>query len=377
MLRKIIFMLLPILFFIPCASAQNDVNETLLEQFKLSGAEKLMDFIPKETEESLNNMGVNGSNFSDITKITPSKIFDLIIKETKNKVQLPLKVIAPVIGTIVLCAMVDCIDLSLGNTNMSDIMSSIGGMCICTCIVTPLVSFIASVSSVIKGVSVFIMCFIPVMAGIMIASGQTVTASSYQVTMLCAGEIISQLCTNMLVPLMSTILGLAVISSMSPKLKMQNICTALYTAIRWCLYICTSIFTILLALQNIISAPADSIGNKTAKLAVSSFVPIVGNALSDAFNTVQSCVKLLKSGVGAFGILAAGLMFLPAAVECCVWRALLGVCCIVSDILVPGKISVLLKSVERVVQVMLAVIFSCATVLIVSTVIILLLGNGA
>ena len=47
--------------------------------------------------------------------------------------------------------------------------------------------------------------------------------------------------------------------------------------------------------------------NKSVKFVVSSFVPIVGTALGEAFGTVHSCAKVLRSGVGAFGILAIGI----------------------------------------------------------------------
>lgn len=296
-----------IIISIQCTTAKSNINETYMEQFKLSGADKLISSVPKETSQSLDNIGMTGNNFDEVTKITPPKVFNEIIKQAKNKSKLPLKAVTPVIGIILLCAMINSIDLSLGKTSMNDIMSAIGCLCICTCIITPIVSFIVSTSIVIKGASGFIMCFIPVMVGIMVASGQTVTASSYQITMTCAGQVISGLCTSILVPLMNTMLGIAVISSISPKLRLGSVCDVIYKIIKWCLGISTSIFTALLTLQNLVTAPADNVGGKTAKLALSSFVPIVGSALGDAFNTVHSCVKLLKSGVGAFGILAGGL----------------------------------------------------------------------
>ena len=48
-------------------------------------------------------------------------------------------------------------------------------------------------------------------------------------------------------------------------------------------------------------------------------VPVVGGALSDALGSVQSCVKLLKTSVGAYGIIIAVMTFLPLLIESISW----------------------------------------------------------
>ena len=51
--------------------------------------------------------------------------------------------------------------------------------------------------------------------------------------------------------------------------------------------------------------------NRTLRFVVSSFVPVVGSALGEALSTVQGCIKVLKGGVGAFGVLAVVLCSCP------------------------------------------------------------------
>ena len=376
MKKCLIFIFLMCALSFRCFASTNNIHEIYSEQLKFSGAEKLIDSIPPSVAKSLENIGINGKNLIDTTKITLPKVFNEILGQIKIKSKNPLKAVVPTIGVILLCAMIDIIDLSLGTVNMSEIMSAIGSICICICIINPIVSFIVSSSIIIKSVSGFIMCFIPIMAGIMIMSGQTVTASSYQITMTFAGQVITELCTNILVQLMSTMLGISVISSISLKLHLENLCDLIYKIVKWCLWTSTTIFTALLALQNLVSVPADNIGGKAAKLALSSFVPIVGGALGDAFNTVYSCIKLLKSGVGVLAVLAGGMMFLPLITECCIWIVLLSICSSISDILIPHRLSVLFMSTCKVMKTMLAIIFSCITVLIISTGIVLMIGSG-
>ena len=86
-----------------------------------------------------------------------------------------------------------------------------------------------------------------------------------------------------------------------------------YKAVKWVLSIVMTIFVSLLTIQNLIGVAADNAGTKAVKFAVSNFIPVVGGALSDAYTTVQSCVKVLKSGVGAFWDSGSGSYFFTGA----------------------------------------------------------------
>lgn len=110
---------------------------------------------------------------------------------------------------------------------------------------------------------------------------------------------------------------------------------------------------------------------------IGSFVPVVGGALEDAFGTVQSCVKLLKSGVGAFGLLAGAFIFLPVILECVLWILTLSACSAIGEIFALKEITTLLKATTKVLETMLAIILCSMTVLMISTVLILVIGGGS
>ena len=67
------------------------------------------------------------------------------------------------------------------------------------------------------------------------------------------------------------------------------------------------------------TSAVDSTGARAARFMVSSFVPVVGGALGEALGTITGCVKMIKSGVTAFGLLAEGALFLPVLLECVLW----------------------------------------------------------
>ena len=129
-------------------------------------------------------------------------------------------------------------------------------------------------------------------------------------------------------------------------------------------------------MQTVVSSAADGAGAKTVRFMVSAFVPVVGSALSDAIGSVQSSVKLLKSGVGAFGLLATGAIFLPAALECLIWLLTLTACAAAGDIFELKEITTLLRSSMKVIQILLSIILCCFVILMISTVLMMAMGGA-
>ena len=372
----------------------SSLDEYYQEQMETSGANDLWDELPGDTQNSLENLGVTSPDWQSIQNLSPGAVFSEIGSQARTQAKGPLAAMFQVLFVILLCALMEGLKVSFGDRPLSGVVNTVGTLCVCAAIIMPIVSCIAETAEVIYGSSMFLMCYVPVLAGIMIAGGQTVSAASYHMMMIGAGEVVSQLSTYFLVPMLNIFLALSIVSSISPRLKFNGICEMFYKAVKWVLSIVTvsythltlptkwvlsivmTIFVSLLTIQNLIGVAADNAGTKAVKFAVSNFIPVVGGALSDAYTTVQSCVKVLKSGVGAFGILAAGVIFLPVLLELILWLAAVNLSAVVGDLFELKEISVLLRSVGKVISAMIAIVVCCMVILIISTVLLLLIGGG-
>jgi len=102
---------------------------------------------------------------------------------------------------------------------------------------------------------------------------------------------------------------------------------------------------------------------------------VVGNALGEALHTINGCVKMLKSGVSAFGLLAGIFIFLPILIECVMWLITLYICAGIGDIFELKEITSLLRASSNVIETLLGIVFCCMTILTVSTVIMLIIGG--
>jgi stage III sporulation protein AE len=377
----VLAMLACLLFQIPAfaesSSSSPDYSKYYQEQAKKSGADELQEKLPEDTQKILRELGVDSADWTSITSITPQNYFQKILSIFSGKAVNPLRVMASVIAIVLLCALLNGLKLSFGEKPMGGVIGMVGTLCVCALIVQPIVSCISDASDVLKAASDFLLACVPVMVAILVAAGQSVSAGSYHLLMMAVGNLVSVFATTILVPMLNLFLALSVVSSVSPAINLSGLCDVLNKIEKWIMGLGMTLFTGLVTMHSLIAASQDNTAVRAAKFIVGSFVPVVGNALGEALNTVTSCVKMLKSGVGAFGLLAGLAIFLPVLAECILWYLTLLLSSGISQMFELDGITGLLKASADVVSTMLAILFCCMTVLIISTVVMILIGGLA
>ena len=95
--------------------------------------------------------------------------------------------------------------------------------------------------------------------------------------------------------------------------RFDHLISSLYGFAKWLLVLSVTLFSGLLSVQTMLGAQVDAASSKAVKLLASSAIPIVGGAFGDAVAAIQNSVQIVKSGAGAFGILAALCIFAPTS----------------------------------------------------------------
>lgn len=345
------------------------------EQMEESGAQDLWDSLPEETQELLEELGVEGVGWESLAAVEPQSFFEMLLGFFTGGLSQPLAAGASLLGIMLVCALMNGMKLSFGERQTGSVLGMVGTLCACAVIAPPVISCIQQASTLIEGAGGFLLAGAPVLAGLMLACGQPVSASGWTMFLLAAGNGISLLSSVVLLPVMHIFLAFSLVSAVSPDIRLDSLCGVFAKTVRWVLVLAVTIFTSLLSAQSLISASADGASVKAAKL-FAGFVPVVGNVLGDAMGTVQSCVRLLKSGVGAFGLLAALCIFLPVVAQCLLWIFCCTLCGAAGDLLGQSEITGLLKAASQVLQTLLAIVVSCAVVMLVSAVLIMQ-GGGS
>lgn len=360
------------------AMAEGDTfSDYYQEQLDASGAQEILDNLPADTKVLLENLGIDGLDEKSLTALQPQNtlqgLLDMLAGESKGV----LASCGILLGIILVCAFMDSMRQTVKEAAMSEVFSVICALAACAAVLIPITKCIHRVSEAAESTSVFMMSFVPVYSGILLTSGQAVTAVSYQTVVLFVAELIAALSTYVIVPLMTVSLALGLTGSVSPGMKLDGASNLINKSAGWLLGLTTTLFVGLLSLQGIVGAAADTLAGKALKFSIASFVPVVGGSLSEALNTVKGCLSLLKSTVGGFGILATALIVLPPILECIVWTMGLSVCSMASDMFGLGQISGVLKAAQTVVKTLIGVLAACSLFMIVATTIVTKMGTGA
>lgn len=344
-------------------------------QYELSGADALIYELPKEVREQLENIGVTSPSWQQLNSLSFFDIFSNIINTVQEKSITPLNCIVKIMGIIMLVALIDSVKSTIASSSLTSVLNSVAVLAVSIILIRPISQTIYYSANVIKISSDFMLIFVPIMVAIMLAMGQSIQGAGNYTLVMGAGTVVSQISENILVPLLNTFMGMSIVSGISQKVNLNGFCELVNKIVKWVLTFTMSVFTAILTMQSFISSSADSAGTKATRFAINSFVPLVGGALSEAYQTVRSCMGMLKSGVGVFAILATGTVYLPSIISCVLWLISINISIALADVFNMGQIIKLLKSVATVINVLIAILLCCMIIFIVSSTIMLMVGG--
>ncbi|MBQ9460789.1 MAG: hypothetical protein IJU51_02565 [Clostridia bacterium] len=351
-------------------------NELLDAQAAGSGAESLYSGLPENTKKALSGMGITSVNAESLASLQTGRVLSGIFGMLNEAGKTPLCGIGICFGIILLCSITEGFRISSAGGSMSAVQNTVAAVCISAAVIVPLGTTIERAAGVLTGASGFMLLYAPVMAGLLISSGRQSTASGYYFSMLTAGNAVSLVASRLVVPLMNVFLALSVSSAVSPKMKLGSMCESVYKIAKWLLTFVMSVFLAVMSVNTIVTSSMDKVSSRALKFTVSSFAPVVGSALSEAFTTFSGSLELLRSGAGVFVIIASSAIILPVLLECIIWQLSLFLMSSVSDIAGLDMISSAFRSVSKAAAMLTALLLSVLTVFIISTAIVLLIGKG-
>lgn len=344
-------------------------------QYEQSGADALLRELTPEVKKQLKDIGVTSPSWQELNSMSFFDIFGSIMNTIQQQSVTPLNCVVKIMGVVMLVALINSVKSSLGSSSLTAVLNSVATLTVSIILIQPVCQTIEYSTTIIKLSADFMLIFIPVMTGIMLTMGQSLQAAGSYTMVMGAGTAVSQISNNILVPLLNTFLGISVVSGISQRVNLNGFCELTNKVLKWVLTFTMSVFTAILTMQSIISSSADSAGVKATRFAISSFVPLVGGALSEAYQTVRGCMGMLKSGVGVFAILATGTIYLPAIISCLLWLAAINIAIALAGVFDMGDIIKLLKSVTTVINSLIAILLCCMIIFIVSSAIMLMAGG--
>lgn len=370
-MKRIIIFLFVILLFnfsVSATSQENFYNE----QYELSGADELDDYIPDETKDFLYENNIDPKNYNWANNLTAENVFEHIWDFVKSGATTPLKSGAVIMSVILVTAMLSSAEIKGGAKQAALYASALSCAAV---IIAPVYSIVTASTSALKGVSVFMLGFIPVFAVIIAAAGGAATSVSMSALLMTATQGVSYISNFIILPLTSGYLAISITSSVSPSFKNAGITESIKKIVFWIISLISTVFLGILSIQTVVNSAADNLAMKTAKFIVGSSVPVAGSVLSEALGTVTASMGLLKSSVGIYGTVVLIAILLPLIIELLIWRVVLMVSSIISELFSVGHISGLLKSIDSVLAILIGIILLTSAMFIISLSVVITAGK--
>ena len=212
-------------------------------------------------------------------------------------------------------------------------------------------------------------------AGVAAVAGRPTSAAVYQSVTFAAAQFFSQIAAKAVVPLLGIFLAISTVGSVSDTVDVQGIAQSVKKAACWILALCLTVFVGLLTVQSMAAGAADTVGNRTLKFVISSAVPVVGGALSEAYSSLFGCLGIVKSTIGVFGIVIMAVSLLPAVLDLSLTMLALNLAGALGDLLGQKRVSGVLRGVSSALAVMLGLILCYGMMILVSVTVVLLLGT--
>ena len=346
----------------PSAWAQGEVYEK-------SGAEELYQALDEDARDLLSRAGVEGGMVEE--GVSGKSLLEGAGELVREKMGAPLEALAALLGIIVLCRLGSCFE----EGSLGENAQMIGAAACAVVMVGPVLGMLGACQKVADSASAFLAAAVPVYAGLLAAAGNLASGGGYSFLAMLAGGAIPVLAGGILLPALRIYLGLAAASALS-SVKVDKAAEAIYALGKWALVTAVTAFAGVLSVQTAVNAQVDAAAAKAAKLALATGVPIVGGALGDAVGAIQNSVHIVKSGVGAFGMLAALCLFAPAMIECALWCGVCAAGQAAGDIFGASKASALLEAFSGTAKMILAVMASVCAVCVASAAAIVFAGGS-
>ena len=350
--------ILPLFFFDVSGVS---VDGELWEEFVNSLPQSVTDSFENGTLEDVESFGDSVSEMSSARYVI-GKILDCIGLELRGSLTLFCS----------LCALL-VLNASLSGSSGTFLGADLGGavrFCSAGAIFASVIysqyGHFESIEMFFDSLGSLMRAMIPIGASLWAMGGNIVSASSGSATLYIMLGVSEGLFRTTVTPVCSVMSVLNLCDAMSDGMRTGRMLGAIRRI--YSFFLC-SVMTLLiscLAAQTALSASADGVAARTARLVSGSFIPILGGSVGETLRTVASGVGYLKSIFGIGGILMIFSLLLPVCISTLLFRVVFLVSGGIADMLGLASEARLLDGLGEVYGTMLAVVTSVSVMFLLS-----------
>ena len=358
---------------ISIADTEDEVINSQMDSFNISNfideANKYSNDILKDIDiqELLNNAIKGELDTNQLLK----NIFPLLGTEIKEA----LKVMGSILIIVLIHSVLKSISDNLNNKSVAQITYYVQYILIATVIMTNFSNIISLTKEAVGNMISFIQLLFPLLMTLMLASGSVVSVNLVQPIILFIINLISNIFQSIIIPIILVSTALAIVSKISDRIQIDKLSKFLKSSSVWVIGILLTIFVGVLSIEGTLGSSVDGITAKTAKAAVSSFIPVVGKVLGDAVDTVIGCSAILKNAIGIVGVIVVIAICITPILKLAIITIIYHLTAALCEPIADSKIVSLITQMADTFKILLAILCSISVMLIIGITLVINISN--
>ena len=337
--------------------------------------QQIEDSVDDNTAADLNALGISGVN--DVIKgIDQKAVWEYLADTVSRYGGGPLSALLILTAAILFLALAESYTFSLRYSDTKEIMGAATGLFITSVVISPVTEMIASSVTVMQGAATVMTTYLPVMTAILTFSGHAISSGGYYAAVITVSQLLSRFASSVLSPLLSMLLSLSVCAGISSGIKLGGLIETVSKGFKYGITFAMSIFIAVIGLNGALTGAADSVTDKAARFTLSSFIPLIGSSIAEAYGTIQGSVGVLRSGIGVFVILAVFAAFAPLLIRTVLWTAAFGIAKVTADALGVSSCGSVLNALSQFLSALRALLLAVMTVFIIAAAVMIRIGGG-
>lgn len=352
-------------------------NNTIESQQEIFGINSFIENSKKYTGEFFSDVNINDILNSAIQgKIDNSNMYKKILNLLGTEIKTGIRSLISILVIIIIHSILKSVSESLENDNISKLIYYVQYIAIVTIVMSNFSDIINLVKETTVNLVGFMNTLIPVLISLMLYTGSVTTTSILEPIILFMINFIGNLIQDILIPVMLIITSISVVSKISDKIQIEKISKFLKSSTTWLLGIILTVFVGVVSLEGTLSSSVDGITAKTAKIIVSSSIPVVGKILGDVVDSVLGCGVILKNAVGFLGvIIIIGICILPI-LKLAVLTFSYKLVASISEVIADAKIVKLLDEISEIFKILFAILVTISFMVIIGVTLLIKMSNA-
>ena len=256
--------------------------------------DELIDSAPEAAGE------VAGTDFqqgmSTLLDTVEAEFLSVLRKGTAGVVQLLL--------VLLLCGIGECLLQPLQGKSSFRYVTLAGTAAIVTVAAGDLSTLIGLGVETMAQLDQFSKVLLPTLAAATASSGMVGTASVKQVATVFFCDLLITMIHSLILPFLYLYIAASAAGAMLGDARLEAVARGIKRGMTWLLTALLTAFTLYLSVAGIVAGTADAAAVGLTKRAIAAAVPVVGNVIAGAAETVLSGAAVLKNSIGIFGVLA-------------------------------------------------------------------------